>query len=314
MPLLPWEKTVTCPYNPAHQITKERIQFHLVKCRRNHPDADMETCPFNASHHVPKPEMEYHMSECSERKIVELAKYKWATEQSGPGFTNSRSQPSGLSNQEVMNIMMRDENWETEATIKESYNPESKCAKSLVLRKLPGATPSERQKFYESERQRHELIKATEKQKTAAAIKEAETVTDSEVLFSPRPSICRPSIFNNDSLRRPTIGGLSDRSRSSIISSARPGSVTSQLLAIINDGKSRRPGSILMSQRDNFNSTNDTTMEPGTSKDNNDNNWTYENLDERLSKLVLGRGRNQDHVNPQALRRPSGLGSFVKPK
>ena len=67
------------------------------------------------------------MSECSERKIVELAKYKWATEQSGPGtgpgFTNSRSQPSGLSNQEIMNIMMRDENWETEATIKESYNP-----------------------------------------------------------------------------------------------------------------------------------------------------------------------------------------------
>ena len=69
-----------------------------------------------------------------------------------------------------------------------------------------------------------------------------------------------------------------------------------------------------MSQRDNFNSANDdTTMQPDTSKDNNDNR-TYENLDERLSKLVLGRGRNQDHMNPQALRRPSGLGSFVKPK
>ena len=150
------------------------------------------------------------------------------------------------------------------------------------------------------------MIKATEKQKTAAAIKEAETVTDSEVFFSPRPSICRPSIFNNDSLRRPTIGGSE---RSSIVSSARPGSVTSQLLAIINDGKSRRPGSILMNQKDNFNSTNDATKK----LDTNDNNRTYENLDEKLSKLVLGRGRNQDHMN-QALRRPSGLGSFVKPK
>merc|ERR1712112_84971 len=134
-----------------------------------------------------------------------------------------------------------------------------------------------------SERQRHELIKTTEKQKTAAAIKEAEAVADTETFFSPRPSICRPSILNNDTLRRPTIGGLSDRS--SIVSSARPGSVTSQLLAIINDGKSRRPGSILMSHLDNPNTTN-------------------ENLDERLSKLVLGRGRSIDVNNPQALRRP----------
>ena len=64
-----------------------------------------------------------------------------------------------------------------------------------------------------------------------------------------------------------------------------------------------------MNQKDNFNSTNDATKK----LDTNDNNRTYENLDEKLSKLVLGRGRNQDHMN-QALRRPSGLGSFVKPK
>ena len=168
-----------------------------------------------------------------------------------------------------------------------------------------------RKKFYASERQRHELIKTTEKQKTAAAIKEAEAVADTETFFSPRPSICRPSILKNDTLRRPTIGGLSERS--SIISSARPGSVTSQLLAIINDGKSRRPGSILMSHLDNPNTTNETTMELNTTKDTNDvTNTTYDNLDERLSKLVLGRGRNMDHNNPQALRRPSGLGSFIK--
>ena len=168
-----------------------------------------------------------------------------------------------------------------------------------------------RQKFYESERQRHELIKATEKQRTAAAIKEADSVTDSEMFFSPRPSICRPSILNNDTLRRPTIRRLSDRS--SIVSSARPGSVTSQLLAIINDGKSRRPGSILMSHLDNPNTTNETTMELNTTQDTNDvTNTTYDNLDERLSKLVLGRGRNIDVKNPQALRRPSGLGSFIK--
>ena len=135
MPLLPWEKTVTCPYNPSHQITRERIQTHLVKCRKNHPDTDIDICPYNASHHVPKPELQFHVTQCPDRKIVELAKYSWAMDKPGnhgesiktvafvltfPTIGNvSMPQPSGLKNHEVMNIMMRDENWETEATIKE---------------------------------------------------------------------------------------------------------------------------------------------------------------------------------------------------
>ena len=94
MPLLPWEKTLTCPYNIAHQITQERMQKHLVslntklsffnsisklpyffltipmegifettshyvylsqlKCRRNHPDSEVVICEYNASHHIQK--------------------------------------------------------------------------------------------------------------------------------------------------------------------------------------------------------------------------------------------------------------------
>ena len=54
MGLMPWEKTTTCPYNPAHQITIERIQSHLIKCRRNHPNSNHVICPFNASHHIPQ--------------------------------------------------------------------------------------------------------------------------------------------------------------------------------------------------------------------------------------------------------------------
>ena len=35
MPLLPWEETMTCPYNPAHQITPARMQKHLVSLNTN---------------------------------------------------------------------------------------------------------------------------------------------------------------------------------------------------------------------------------------------------------------------------------------
>ena len=56
-----------------------------------------------------------------------------------------------------------------------------------------------------------------------------------------------------------------------------------------------------MSHLDNPNTTNETTMELNTTKDTNDvTNTTYDNLDERLSKLVLGRGRNIDHNKSRA--------------
>ena len=86
MPVLPWEKTITCPYNPSHQITEEKIQvnvvscpppdlllqWHLVKCRKNHQGSDLAICPFNASHHVPRPELGYHLGICSDRSSQTL--------------------------------------------------------------------------------------------------------------------------------------------------------------------------------------------------------------------------------------------------
>ena len=45
------------------------VQFHLVKCRKNHAGSDLKVCPFNASHHVPAPEEEFHMKNCVDRKV-----------------------------------------------------------------------------------------------------------------------------------------------------------------------------------------------------------------------------------------------------
>ena len=55
---------LTCPYNSSHKIAKDRIQTHLVKCRRNHPEADLVVCPYNASHRVPMPEEQFHVTSC----------------------------------------------------------------------------------------------------------------------------------------------------------------------------------------------------------------------------------------------------------
>lgn len=66
---------VECPYNKAHQVPKLRLQYHLVKCRRQYPDANIKVCPFNATHIMPVPEFELHLKACSDRNLIEGQKY-----------------------------------------------------------------------------------------------------------------------------------------------------------------------------------------------------------------------------------------------
>lgn len=53
-----YEDTVICPYNKSHIILRERIQFHLVRCRRSHPNIKLETCPFDLVHRMRKEDLE----------------------------------------------------------------------------------------------------------------------------------------------------------------------------------------------------------------------------------------------------------------
>jgi len=323
MPICSWEKTITCPYNPSHQITQERIQTHLVKCRRNHPDMDMAVCPYNASHHIPKAEEAMHVTHCPDRKIIELSKYSWAMHKPGQHGNVSMPEPVRMSSRDIAMMMCQDENWETEATIKESYDPQKKCAKTNVLRKIQGATPSERKKFYISERQRHDMIKEVQEDQDAVQRKEAEEDSSKDTFYTPRPSIVRPSMMTGGDtmagdLRRPSLEGAADK-RPGIV--PRPGSVTSRLLAAIKSDQARRPGSILLNPASDISASNTTkdTSDVDTTKDTVDiTNTTRDStldqeLEARLQKLVLGRGRGLDlRNNLQPLRRPSGLGSFVR--
>ena len=74
-------------------------------------------------------------------QVVELAKYSWALDR--PGQHVVMAAPV-TRNPEAAALMTQDENWETEATVRQSYDPQAKCAKARVVRRPQGGTPSER--------------------------------------------------------------------------------------------------------------------------------------------------------------------------
>lgn len=62
---------VSCPYNPAHRMLRSRLQMHLTKCVKDHPDADKKTCPFNAKHRISAAEFSHHLVQCPDKGLVE---------------------------------------------------------------------------------------------------------------------------------------------------------------------------------------------------------------------------------------------------
>ncbi|KAL1117883.1 hypothetical protein AAG570_004196 [Ranatra chinensis] len=70
------EKIISCPFNRAHSVLKGRNQFHLTRCRKQHPCADMGYCPYNSTHIFPKSETEYHLEHCESRIVMDTFFYQ----------------------------------------------------------------------------------------------------------------------------------------------------------------------------------------------------------------------------------------------
>jgi len=300
MPLCDWEKTITCPYNPSHQITVERIQVHLVKCRRNHPASDIVVCHYNASHHIPKPEEQYHVATCPDRKIVELAKYSWAMDRPSHHGNLSMPPPSNINWGNSVTGGM-EENWEKEATVKQSYDPSKKATKTPVLRNLQGATQSQRKEFRAKEKVRIETLQAG----LDDSMNMSRETNKSEEKISVRPGLLRrdSGAAMMGQLRRPTIGGQSEGG------SSRPGSVTSALLAAQLGRGGGQPGQRVTAQLRRPGSVVGWGTDTNTTRDTDSGvNTTADHLDQHLNQLVLGRGRGLLQQVP--LRRPSGLASM----
>jgi len=198
-----------------------------------------------------------------------------------------------------------DEDWEKEATVKQSYDPKKKAQKTPVLRNLQGATPSQRKEFRAQEKIRIDNLQQAGVDDKIGLPKDDATKES---------TVSRQGMPRRDSnippLRRPTIGGQSD--------GVRPGSVTSALLAAhqgrvgslgemgkVPGQQLRRPGSSVWRDNVDTNTTRD-TLELDTTKDTLDVLDTTTDIDQRLTLLTLGRGRGQ----PVPLRRPSSLATF----
>ena len=171
MPLLPWEETISCPYNPSHQITRKIIQKHLVKCRRNHPDTDLVICSFNSTHHIPGKIIKKHEAECPDRKLFEQIMFIPENQMRAPTPVTSR--PTCGSD---------DEDWEAEANVKVSYNPAEAAAKKNVLRKIEGAVPSQRKAFRMKEFERLKELDKREDTSESSDTEEEEDLDKSDIV------------------------------------------------------------------------------------------------------------------------------------
>uniref|UniRef100_A0A8V0ZZH2 Gametocyte specific factor 1 n=1 Tax=Gallus gallus TaxID=9031 RepID=A0A8V0ZZH2_CHICK len=67
------ERLIQCPYDKQHQIRACRFPYHLVKCRKSHPEVAklLATCPFNARHLVPQADLGDHISKCRDKGFIE---------------------------------------------------------------------------------------------------------------------------------------------------------------------------------------------------------------------------------------------------
>ncbi|CAB4064213.1 unnamed protein product [Lepeophtheirus salmonis] len=74
---LTMNKTVVCPYNRTHIVSADRIQYHLMKCKKKHPHLDYVVCIYNATHHIARSEEIEHMRECPDRIFEEMETYKF---------------------------------------------------------------------------------------------------------------------------------------------------------------------------------------------------------------------------------------------
>ncbi|XP_071545955.1 uncharacterized protein [Panulirus ornatus] len=154
------EKLKPCPYNPVHQILPHRMAQHLVKCKKNYPNADMKVCVFNATHVIPTPEYQAHILECDSRSTVERELYRRKeTDREllyNRQMAESRHQ---VAQPQARSDSASQEDWDSEMVLS-SYNPnESIVYKEIPRQPPPGLGKAGRRKWREREIERVQRLR-----------------------------------------------------------------------------------------------------------------------------------------------------------
>uniref|UniRef100_A0A182QFD0 CHHC U11-48K-type domain-containing protein n=1 Tax=Anopheles farauti TaxID=69004 RepID=A0A182QFD0_9DIPT len=142
-----------CPYNKSHLIATERMQKHLIRCRRQYPNAKIVECRFNTAHHVPEQELSLHLKQCPFRAHVDTFMFPVSNEKTtcppdtGYYGTNEGMQVAGKLT--TMAPAPDEENWDDMDA--PAYNPAVYCAQNPVIRKAMHKTASKKRQFYDDE-------------------------------------------------------------------------------------------------------------------------------------------------------------------
>ncbi|XP_043272007.1 uncharacterized protein [Venturia canescens] len=140
---------VTCPLDKAHRILKSRLQFHMVRCLRNHTLVTKIRCPWNPLHFVERCEYLDHLT----NKCTDLANVmgsRIVTEE----HVDVASIPVGTANRMPNS---NTEDWDAEPFVA-TYDPLKRINDQPILRSSIGLSKAKKKQFKLQERRRHQRL------------------------------------------------------------------------------------------------------------------------------------------------------------
>ncbi|XP_063709557.1 gametocyte-specific factor 1 homolog [Culicoides brevitarsis] len=148
-----FEDVQTCPYNPCHQILPHRMQTHLVKCAKQHPDIVLVFCPFNRTHRLKQEDMEAHKIICPNRTSFD--EYVSLSSQDSELAKKNKKTLDQISSMVSTNPFMQpEESWDDFDVPTYNARQVAKEKNVLMTASCIGLTPAQRRQFYEQENQR----------------------------------------------------------------------------------------------------------------------------------------------------------------